>query len=95
MSTTYCLLDLFPGEIVELIFDYLSIIDIIRAFLKLSPHTNKIVSNYNFYKVNLVSILKNEFDLICDNIKSHQIKSLILSDGIDTPFQTNVFFFII
>ena len=92
MSTKYCLFDLFPGEIVELIFGYLSTIDIIRAFFKLSPYTNKSVSNYNFYQVNLVSILKNEFDLICDNIKSHQIKSLILSDGIDTPFQTNLFF---
>ena len=63
MCTNYCLFDLFPGEMIELIFGYLSTIDILRAFSKLSPYTNKSISNYNFYKVNLVSIVKKEFDL--------------------------------
>jgi hypothetical protein len=52
---------------------------------------NKIVLNYKFSQINLKSISKNEFDLICNNLKGKEIKSLILSDDIDTPNQSNLF----
>jgi hypothetical protein len=92
MSVNSSQLDIFPVEIIDLIFDYLPTIDIIRGFLKLSPYINNIVRNYHFYKINFHCIVKNDFDLICSNIKSSQMKSLTLSDGIDTPFQSNLFF---
>jgi len=91
MSVNYCLLDSFPVEMFDLIFDYLSTIDIIRGFLKISPYIDNIILNYNFYKINFESILKNEFDLICNNINGNKIKSLTLSDGNDTPNQSNLF----
>jgi hypothetical protein len=91
MSVNYCLLDLFPVEMFDIIFDYLSTIDIIRGFLNINPYINNIILNYNFYKINFESILKTEFDLICNNINSNKIKYLKLSDGNDTPNQSNLF----
>lgn len=85
------LLNKFPVEIVHIIFDYLSAVDILNGFLKESFYIDSIINNYNFYKINFRSILKNDFDLICNYIKPSRIKSLILSDGIDTPSQSNLY----
>jgi hypothetical protein len=85
------LLNKFPVEIVHMIFDYLSAVDILNGFLKESFYIDSIINNYNFYKINFRSILKSDFDLICNYIKPSRIKSLILSDGIDTPSQSNLY----
>jgi len=92
MSVNNCLLDLFPVEIFHLILDYLSTIDILRGFLKMSSYIDNIILNYNFYKINFESILKSDFDLICNYINGNKIKCLRLSDGNDTPNQSNLFF---
>ncbi|CAF3088601.1 unnamed protein product [Rotaria sp. Silwood2] len=91
MSIGRCLLDKFPVEIFHTIFDYLSTIDIYHGFLKINSYIDSIVSNYKFYHVNFRSILKIEFDLICRYMNPHGIVSLILSDDIDTPGQSNLF----
>ncbi|CAF1365804.1 unnamed protein product [Rotaria sordida] len=74
-----------------MIFDYLSTCDILHGFLKLSTYINSIVLNYNHYQINFRSILKYDFDLICQYISPKKMASLILSDGIDTPHQSDVF----
>jgi hypothetical protein len=91
MSRNICLFDLFPNEIIYLIFEYLSSNEILRIFLKLTRKLNKIVLNYKYSQINLKSISKNDFDLICINLKGKEIKSLILSDDFDTPNQSNLF----
>ncbi|CAF1181498.1 unnamed protein product [Rotaria sordida] len=74
-----------------MIFDYLSTCDILHGFLKLSTYINSIVLNYNHYQINFRSILKYDFDLICQHIRPNKMVSLILSDGIDTPHRSDVF----
>ena len=91
MSVENCLLDLFPIEIIDMIFEYLSINDIISGFFNVTPYINQIISNYQFYKINFESISKYKFDIICQHIQGHQMKSLILNDGDDTPNQSNLF----
>lgn len=92
MSAESCLFNLFPIEILDLIFEYLSASDLVYAFLNLTPYINKIISNYHFYQINFESISKWKFDLICRHIQAHQIKSLTLSDGDETPYQSKLFF---
>ena len=92
ISRNCCLFDLFPNEIIYLIFEHFSSHEIYKIFLKLSRKMNKIVLNYPFSQVNFKSISKNDFDLICHNLKGKAIKSLILSDDLDTPNQSNLFF---
>lgn len=92
MSRNCCLFDLFPNEIIYLIFEHFSSHEIYKIFLKLSRKMDKIVLNYPFSQVNFKSISKNDFDLICHNLKGKEIKSLILSDDLDTPNQSNLFF---
>lgn len=91
MSVHYCFFDSFPVEIIHMIFDYLSTCDILHGFLKLSSYIDPIVLNYNFYQINFRSILKSDFDLICQYINPRKMISLILSDGNDTPHQSDVF----
>jgi len=74
-----------------MIFDYLSTCDIVHGLLKLSSYIDAIVLNYNFYKINFRSILKCDFDLICQYINPTKMISLVLSDGIDTPHQSDLF----
>ena len=91
MPVHYCFLDSFPVEIIDMIFDYLSTCDILHGFFKLSSYIDSIVLNYNFYQINFRSILKCDFDLICQYINPTKMISLVLSDGIDTPYQSNLF----
>jgi hypothetical protein len=86
-----CLLNQFPVEILHTIFDYLSAVDILNGLLKQSSYIDSVVYNYNFYQINFRSILKKNFDLICNYINPKRIKSLILSDGIETPGQSDLF----
>ncbi|CAF0870331.1 unnamed protein product [Rotaria sp. Silwood1] len=74
-----------------MIFDYLSTVDIYRGFIKINSYIDSVVSNYKNYQLNFRSILKKEFDLICRYMNPHGIVSLILSDNIDTPGQSNLF----
>ncbi|CAF1517326.1 unnamed protein product [Adineta steineri] len=91
MSNCSYLFDLFPVEIMHMIFDYLSTCDILHGFFNLSSYIDSIIFNSNFSKINFRSILKCDFDLICENINPKQMISLILSDGIDTPNQSDLF----
>jgi len=91
MPVHYCFLDSLPVEIIHMVFDYLSTCDIVHGLLKLSSYIDAIVLNYNFYKINFRSILKCDFDLICQYINPTKMISLVLSDGIDTPDQSDLF----
>lgn len=47
--------------------------------------------SYNVHLLNLKSIRKKDFDLICRSIQPHQIQSLILSDCNDSVGQSQLF----
>ena len=51
-----------------------------------------IISTYPYYRLDLKSISRSNFDLICNWIKPNQVISLTLSDKEDTPGQSELFF---
>jgi hypothetical protein len=57
----------------------------------MSVYLNNVLSSYNHYLVNLESIRKSHFDLICRNIRPEQVILLILSDKKDTPNESQLF----
>ena len=89
--TPHCLLDLFPVEIVRMIFEYLWAHQIFDSFFHISDYVDRILLTYDEYQVNFQSIVKNDFDLICENVQPDQVISLILSDGNETPGQSGLF----
>jgi len=75
-NVNFCNLDFLPDDILYKIFDYLPSIDIICELSKVSLNINDAISGYKFDKINLKSILKSKFDLICNTINGYQIKYL-------------------
>jgi hypothetical protein len=86
-----CPVDILPVELIEMIFCYLSGVDILRAFLSLSDYIDKIISSYDKYVLNLKDISKNDFNLICKTIRPIKVISLRLFDGKFTPGKINLF----
>ena len=84
-------IDFLSEEIFFTIFEYLTCVDILDAFLHISPYIDGIVFRYENYHVNFRCILKRNFDLICRCIQPNQIKSLIVSDSRQTPGQSNIY----
>jgi hypothetical protein len=84
-------LDQFPIEIYLRTFEYLWAHEILYSFHDMSVYLNNILSSYNNYLINLESIRKSHFDLICRHIRPEQVISLIMSDKIDTPNQSQLF----
>jgi hypothetical protein len=84
-------LDQFPTEIFLIIFEYLWAHEILSSFHNMSVYLNNVLSSYNHYLVNLESIRKSHFDLICRYIRPEQVISLILSDKKETPNQSQLF----
>jgi hypothetical protein len=84
-------LNKFPVEIFDIIFDYLWAHEIFYSFGNISGHLDNVLSNYNNYLINFKSIRKSHFDLVCCYIRPEQVISLILSDDIDTPCQSQSF----
>jgi hypothetical protein len=78
-------------EIFLIIFEYLWAHEILSSFHNMSVYLDNILSSYNHYLINLESIRKSHFDLICRSIRPEQVISLILSDKMDTPNQSQLF----
>lgn len=91
MSKRYCSLELLPVEILHMVFDYLSTYHIFHGFLNITPYFEGVVGSYKNYQLNFRSIMKNQFDTVCHHIKPDGVVSLILSEGIDTPYQSDLF----
>jgi hypothetical protein len=85
------LLNQLPTEIFHMIFDYLWAHEILHAFLNITDYLDRLLSNYKNYMINFESIRKSHFDLICHYIRPEQVISLILSDKLDTPSQSELF----
>lgn len=78
------------------LFEYLSSIDLLRAFYDLNTRFNNLIFlHFQTNLLNFQSISKYDFDFVCQNYLSsikHQIRSLRLSDDDDTPQQIDLFF---
>jgi hypothetical protein len=78
-------------ELLHIVFTYFWAHKILYCFSNISDHIDAVLLMYSLYRINFQSILKCHFDMICRQIKIHQIILLILSDDGDTPGQSEVF----
>lgn len=86
-----CLLNILPPELFHVIFSYFWAHEVLTTFLNVNSYIDANVLSYQNYRVNFRSILKRHYDLICRILRPDQIISLILSDSIDTPRQSELF----
>lgn len=86
-----CILDTLPVELFHIIFTYFWAHEILITFSNVSPYLDAILVAYSSYQVNLQSILRCHFDVICNRLRPDQIVSLILSDADDTPRLSRTF----
>lgn len=85
------LLDRLPAECLYMIFEYFWAQEMFHSFLNVTQHINQVLDSYNGYLLNLKSIRKQDFDLLCRSIKPCQMISLTLSDSLDTVGQSQLF----
>lgn len=83
--------DVLPVEVIHRILDCLDIETIFRSLYGVCRRINYTLGTYNRYRLNLKSISKHDFHLICRLIPHQQVVALTLSDGKDTPGQTGLF----
>jgi hypothetical protein len=87
-----CLLDRFPVELLHHLFNYFFTTEILYTFSDVSDYVKSVSLSYFQYKVNFRSIRRSDFDLVCYRLRPDEVVSLALSDDIDTPNQSQLFF---
>lgn len=90
MSSVLC--DL-PPELIEMIFRYLSGLEIYYSFHNLNRRFAALIENYNYLSLDFQSESKDVFDYYTIKlIKPFSISALSLSDGDETYGQIDLFF---
>lgn len=84
-------LDRLPTEILYQILDLLHCETILTSFANVSRRFREIAKTYNRYRIDLRSISKSNFHIICRMIQPENVKSLTLSDDDKTPGQIGLF----
>ncbi|CAF4079408.1 unnamed protein product [Rotaria sordida] len=84
-------LDQLPILVLHTLFTYLLTEEILFSLLNVSTSLNDAIKSYSNYRLNFKSILRSNFDLICQHILPNQVKALILSDDQHTPGQSQLF----
>ena len=87
-----CLLDLFPVEILHILFTYLCTHEVLLSLTGISDYIDGILEDYSMWRFDFRSIRKDYFDSICRRIQPEKVISLTLSDENDTPGQSELFF---
>jgi hypothetical protein len=80
-----------PAELFYILFEYFWAHEILFTFSDINDHVSTTLASYSAYRLNLKSIRKSSFDLICHRIRPEQVILLILSDLNDTPGQSELF----
>ena len=88
---TSCRLNLFPIELIQNLFEYFSTYEIFFSFINVSSYIDTIIFNYPDYRLDLKSIRRKQFDLICQHLIPEQVISLVLVDDGDTPGLVQLF----
>lgn len=87
----YCLLDLFPVELLHVLFTYFLAHELLFTFSDVNDYVNDVLLSYSAHRLDFKSIKKTHFDLICRHVQPEQVISLTLSDDDDTPGQSELF----
>jgi hypothetical protein len=88
----YCSFDRLAVELLHTLFDYFSASALLFTFYNINDYVNATLESYYAYQLDFKSISKSNFRRICRHIRPEQTISLTLSDGNDTPGQSEVFF---
>ena len=80
-----------PVELIYYLFEYLDIPTILSSFRYVCKRFQIIVNSYDQYKLDMRLISKIDFDYICHMISPEKIRSIILSNDLNTPYQIRVF----
>ena len=88
--TTY--FDRLPVELLHTIFQYMTHCDTVWSCYGISSYVNEVVEDFCWSQMNLRSVPKDCFDLVCDHLDVQRLTSLILSEDVDTPGQVALFF---
>lgn len=88
----YCIFDQLPTELLHTIFNYFSASELLFTFHNINDYVNAKLQTYFNYQFDCKSISKSHFRYICQYVRPEQVISLTLSDGNDTPGQSQVFF---
>ncbi|CAF2992071.1 unnamed protein product [Rotaria socialis] len=86
-----CTLDSFPMEVLHMIFDYLSPMDLLQAFDSMSSYIDTILHSYSHIRLSCKAMNKSTFYFICERIHPEQLQCLTLSDDEHTPGQIKLF----
>jgi hypothetical protein len=90
---SYCyFFDRLPVELLHSLFVYFSSHEIVLTFSDVSGYIDGVILTYPTWELNFQSIRRDHFDLICRYIQPKNVISLTLSDDIDTPGQSELFF---
>ncbi|CAF4281581.1 unnamed protein product, partial [Rotaria sordida] len=84
------------NELILDLFEYLSFCDLIHGFNSLNYRIDNILFDYfHIHGVDLRSISKREFNIICGHLSSisNKINSLSLSENDDTPGEIYQFYY--
>lgn len=80
-----------PVELIHYLFQYLDINTIFFSFRYVCKRFHTIVDKFDRYTLDMRSISKMDFDRICSILCREKIFSIILTNGMHTPYQIPTF----
>ena len=80
-----------PVELIHYLFEYVDFGTIFFSFRYVCKRFYAIVDKYNRYELDLRSISKRDFDMFCSKVDVRKIRSLVLSDDLNTPHEIRLF----
>jgi len=83
--------EIFPPELIEMIFRYLSGLDIYLSFGRLNHQFDTLLANYHYISLNFRSISKLKFDSLMEYLRPSDIYGLTLSNSRETIEQIELF----
>lgn len=85
------ILETLPVEVFHKILHHFDTSQMYYSLYNVSPRINAFLISYNHYKLNLCSISRFNFNVVCNIVQPQHIISLILSDDDQTPGQIGLF----
>jgi hypothetical protein len=83
--------DCLPAELIHQLLGYFSAHEIFYTFYNTTSYINAVLPTYSDYRLNLQSISRQQFDLVCQHIMPEQIVGLTISDDEETPGLIDLF----
>ena len=83
--------DRLPAELLHTLFNYFSASELFSTFFNVNDYINATLQSYCSYQLDFRAIAKSDFRRVCRHIQAEQVISLTLSDGDETPGQSEVF----